>query len=201
MKIPGCLVLVVIFIVWLHYKLKKSSPKDDSFWEKETLANSSRKKPLDNLHYITIPENSLPFFYNFDKKLDEIQEHIMELSKKPIVNLTGVTNTELKLAYGAANLDTLSEYDENFTELARTLYEWAKRFNELGINDDAISVLEFGVNCKTDIYNHYMLLGRLYVETGQEHKIPALINAANELNSLNKDRIIKDLEASFHTSL
>jgi len=195
MKLPGGLVLLAIFLVWLHYKLRKSSKNNDSvFWEKEALANSTRKKSLDDLHYITISENSLPFFYNFDKKLDEIQEHVKELAQKPIVNLTGISNTDLKLSYGAANLEVLSQYDENFTALAHTLLAWAERFHELGLNDDAITVLEFGADCKTDIYNHYMLLGKLYVESGQKHKITDLINAANELNSLNRDRIIEDLE-------
>jgi len=195
MKLPGGLVLLAIFLAWLHYKLKKSSKNTDAaFWEREAEANSTRKKSLDDLHYITIPENSLPFFYNFDKKLDEIQEHVKELSEKPIVNLTGISNTDLKLSYGAANLETLSEYDENFTDLARTLYAWAERFHELGLNDDAIAVLEFGVDCKTDIYNHYMLLGKLYVESDQKHKIPDLINIAKKLNSLNSDKIVADLE-------
>ncbi len=196
MKLPGGLVLLAIFLAWLHYKLKKSSKNTDAaFWEREAEANSTRKKSLDDLHYITIPENSLPFFYNFDKKLDEIQEHVKELATKPIVNLTGISNTDLKLTYGAANLESLSSYDENFTDLARTLYAWAERFHELGLNDDAITVLEFGVDCKTDIYNHYMLLGKLYVESGQKHKIPDLINIAGELNSLNCDKIVADLEA------
>ncbi len=192
--IPGGLILVAIFIIWLHYKLKKATPNDNAFWEREAIANSTRKKSLDDLHYITIPENSLPFFYNFDKKLDEIQEHVKELAKKPIVNLTGISNTDLKLAYGAANLETLSEYDENFTDLARTLYAWAERFYELGLMDDAIAVLEFGVNsCKTDIYNHYVLLGRLYVDTDHQEKITDLINIAKELNSLNRDKIVEEL--------
>lgn len=196
MKLPGGLVLLAIFLAWLHYKLKKSSKNTDAaFWEREAEANSTRKKSLDDLHYITIPENSLPFFYNFDKKLDEIQEHVKELAEKPIVNLTGISNTDLKLTYGAANLESLSSYDENFTDLARTLLAWAERFHELGLNDDAITVLEFGVDCKTDIYNHYMLLGKLYVESDQKHKIPDLINIAGELNSLNCDKIVADLDS------
>ena len=195
MKLPGGLVLLAIFLAWLHYKLKKSSKNTDAaFWEREAEANSTRKKSLDDLHYITIPENSLPFFYNFDKKLDEIQDHVKELAEKPIVNLTGISNTDLKLTYGAANLESLSSYDENFTDLARTLLAWAERFHELGLNDDAIAVLEFGVDCKTDIYNHYMLLGKLYVESDQKHKIPDLINIAKKLNSLNSDKIVADLE-------
>ncbi len=192
--IPGCLILVLIFIIWLRYELKKSSHNEDAFWETEAKANKTRKKPLDSLYYITIPTDSLPFFYDFDKKLDKIQEKILELSSKKIVNLSGITNTQLKLEYGAANLDTLTEYDENFTELTRTLYEWATCLRDLDKLDAAITVLEYGItNCHIDTYNHYMLLGKLYVANGQHNKLPELINSADSLDCLMHDSIIRDL--------
>lgn len=191
--IPGCLVLVLIFIIWLRYELKKSTSNDDAFWETEAKANTIRKKSLNSLYYITIPTDSLPFFYDFDKKLDEIQSRIMELASKKIVNLSGITNTQLKLEYGAANLEVLSEYDENFTELTRTLYEWAVCLRDLNKNDAAIKVLEYGITCNIDTYNHYMLLGKLYVANGQHNKLPELINSADSLNCLMRDSIIRDL--------
>lgn len=192
--IPGCLILVLIFIIWLRYELKKSSHNEDDFWETEAKANKTRKKPLDSLYYITIPTDSLPFFYDFDKKLDKIQGKILELSSKKIVNLSGITNTQLKLEYGAANLETLSEYDENFTELTRTLYEWAICLRDLDKLDAAITVLEYGITtCHIDTYNHYMLLGKLYVANGQHNKLPELINSADSLDCLMHDSIVRDL--------
>ena len=57
--------IVIIFILWLRYELKKSSRTlqnaNDKFWEREELANSTRKKSTDSLNYITISEKSLPF--------------------------------------------------------------------------------------------------------------------------------------------
>lgn len=191
--IPGCLVLLIIFIIWLRYKLRKSAYHEDSFWETEAKANTTRKKSLDSLYYITIPTDSLPFFYDFDKKLEEIQEHILELSSKKIVNLSGITNTQLKLDYGVANLDTLTEYDDNFTELTRILYEWGSRLHELGKNDAAVKVLEYGITCNINTYNHYMLLGKLYVATGQHNKLPELIDSASSTDSLMRDSIVRDL--------
>lgn len=192
--IPGCLVLIIIFIIWLRYELKKDrSATIDEFFKKEEQANATRKKSLDSLHYIIIPTDSLPFFYNFDKKLEEIQNRIKELSSKKIVNLSGITNTQLKLDYGAANLETLSEYDENFTVFTRTVYEWGSYLHEIGKDDAAITVLEYGVSCKVDTYNHYMLLGKLYVANGQHNKLPELIDSAKSLNCMLRDNIVRDL--------
>lgn len=201
MKIPGCLIIILILALLLNRKLRKPSHSEEDFWENERKANSARKKSLDNLHYITIPTDSLPFFYDFDKKLDEIQNHVTELAGKKIVNLTGITNTRLKLDYGASNLDTLSGYDDNFTDLARTVYSWGLRLSELGQDAAAIAVLEFGVACGIDIYNHYMLLGQLYVKHGQSSKLPELITSAESLPSLTRDRTVRDLKALADSSV
>ena len=55
-------------------KAKKSSaPNYDAFWERENKANRVRKKPLDNLDYISIPITSLPIQKNTtDEELLEV---------------------------------------------------------------------------------------------------------------------------------
>ena len=42
------------------------------------------------------------------------------MSRK-LLNLSGISNTDLKLQYGHANLDLLAEYDQNFSNLLRCL--------------------------------------------------------------------------------
>ena len=100
MRFPTFFAIFVTFLVWLSIKLRKTNKKDDSFWQREAEANNVRKQTLDNLDYITIPIDSLPFFYGIDKNLEELQNTITSLSSCTIVNLSNYTNTELKLMYG-----------------------------------------------------------------------------------------------------
>jgi len=167
----------------------------EQFWEKETESNHVRKKDISNLDYIKIPMDTLPITETTDATLLSIHKTITDLSKKSILNLTGLSNTELKLRYGVANLTFLSECDANFTLLARTLYKWGSYLYQKGNIEDALKVLEFGITCKTDVGKHYHLLATIYKNMNNSNKITQLIEVAQSLSSLSKDSILKDLEA------
>lgn len=188
---------IIVFIIWLTYEIKKHShianQQHENFWEKERQANSVRKKSLDSLHYITVPLESLPIFEKNHKKLIKYESEIKKLAEKKIVNLNGISNTDLKMEFGASNITELTEYDENYTQLVCLLHNWGKTLSEEGYIDEAITVLEFGIACKTDISGHYKLLCSLYEQTGTPEKIKDLITSALELESISKKSILSHL--------
>ena len=101
MKFP-ILASVIVFVLVLSRSIKRrnreKAKKEYNFWERESQANATRRKPLDNLDYITIPFEELPMeVLADDPKISEYLELLEELSQKKIVNLTGYTNTDLKL--------------------------------------------------------------------------------------------------------
>lgn len=191
--------VAVFFLVTLTLKIKisyrKSRITKQEFLDLESQANLTRKQPLDDLDYITIPLNKLPFYDNENEDIISYQNEIKALADKTIVNLTGMSNTDLKLTYGAANLDILSEYDRNFTELVRLLYMWGQNLYDNGKVNDAKTVLEFAIDCKTDVSKNYILLANIYKDKGELSKINNLINSANGLNSLMKNSIINNLKS------
>jgi tetratricopeptide (TPR) repeat protein len=197
--IPLMLIIILAFTIWLRLMIRKSDRNNrrniEQFWEKETESNHVRKKDISNLDYIKIPMDTLPITETTDATLLSIHKTITDLSKKSILNLTGLSNTELKLRYGVANLTFLSECDANFTLLARTLYQWGSYLYQEGNIEDALKVLEFGITCKTDVGKHYHLLATIYKNMNNSNKITQLIEVAQSLSSLSKDSILKDLEA------
>lgn len=195
MRFPTLFALFVTFLVWLAYKLRKSDKQDNSFWIREAEADNVRRQTLDNLDYITIPLDSLPFFSGIDEKLDELQQTVRNLADCTIVNLSKYTNTELKLMYGPANLAALTEYDQNYTNLVRTFQKWAEYLSSLGYDREAIQVLEFAVSVKSDITAGYILLAKLYLKQNEPSRIDSLIASAKELDTLLKDSLVKQLEA------
>ncbi len=197
------LTLFLIFLLWFTFKRARMSQKakkaQDEYWELESRANSVRKQNLDGLPYIYVPLKELPFLSETmdspDKGLAAIEEEVRKVSERKIVNFTGISNTELKLQYGAPNLELLTEYDENFTALAQLLFRWGSKLNELAFQQEAIQVLEYGVRIGSDIRGHYLLLANLYRNTSQSNQIQQLIDQAETLNSLNKNGIIRGLIA------
>lgn len=194
MRFPTFFALFITFLIWLSYQLKKNSRKDDSFWKRETEANNVRRQSLDDLDYITIPLDSLPFFSGIDENLTIIQNSIQDLASCTIVNLSNYTNTDLKFMYGAGNLPALTEYDQNFTLLVRTLHKWSEKLLALGYEDAAVQVLEYAVSIKSEVTSDYLTLAKLYQTRHTPEKLSALFETAASLDSLLKDHLVKQLK-------
>lgn len=186
------LIILSIFGFLRSRSSKEQKITADSFWEREEHANSIRKEDISQLEYITIPLDKLPFRDTNDTKLCEYQNTVRNLSEYKILNLTGISNTDLKLQYGTANLEFLSLADQRFTTLARTISLWGNYLYEQGDVLDATTVLEFGIQCKTDVSANYITLAKIYKEKSPE-KISGLITQAKELNSLTKNSIVNGI--------
>ncbi len=188
----------VIFLIWLSYEIKKANKKSDAlskdFWNREQEANAVRKQNLDLIKYITIPYDTFPINKYSDTELNAIEQELLSLKEKRILNMTGLTNTDIKLKYGPANLTTIGEYDDNFVLMAKLINSYGNRIHELGYDDDAITVLEFGIISLTDISVNYKLLAELYANKNEADKINQLIETASKLDSLLKKTIISSLE-------
>jgi len=193
------LTIIVIFATVTYIYMKKTSSgtqtKIDEFLKREREANSVRKKSLDDLKYVTIDLNALPMNSNtHDERVAECQETVTNLADKKIVNLSAYSNTDLKFMYGVANLPLLTEYDQNFTSLSRALFDWGERLKALNNIEDAVTVLEYGIECGTDLKTHYILLADIYVSKFQFDKIERLIKKAEHLNTILKNSLVKELE-------
>ena len=179
----------IVFIILIAYEIRKNTKiariQEESFWDRETRANSTRKKPLDALPFQIMSE---------DPRILELHQAVQNLAEKKIVNLTGLTNTDLKLKYGAANLTILSQYDQDYTMLARTLQKWALLLYENGYLNEAQQILEFAVSTRTDVSGSYRLLASIYHQTGYTSKINDLIETAKTLQSVMKNPIVRMLQ-------
>ena len=193
------LTIIVPFAVFTYIFMKKSSRNVDmgvdKFMEREREANNVRKQPISNLEYVKVDLSRIPIVNDPDERTQELITRLNTLSELNIVNLSGISNTDLKFKYGVANLPALTEYDQNFTTLCRTLFDYGSKLVELNEKESAISVLEYGIECNTDLKSHYILLADLYEETMQYKKIQELIGKAQNMNSMLKNSLIRELSA------
>lgn len=204
---------VLIFALVVTIGVKRSDNEmenaNNDFWEKEYKSNFVRKKSLDDLNYITIPSSFLEFDYDLENdRVNDAFESIKNLSECKIVNFSGITNTDLKLQYGTANITVLSEYDYNYTCMVRSLQTLAEslynRANDASTNTDpsqdinysnSIAILEFAVDTGTDMSSTYKLLGDIYFNMQSVNKLNELLNKSHSLNGLMKSSIEEYLEA------
>ena len=192
--ITSSLVFLIVFFFALKRTNRIEAERENEFWEREKRANFTRRKSLDGLNYITIPEELLNMKpVAATEALNTSIKDLNDLSEYQIVNLTGYTNTDLKLEYGTANITILTDFDLHYTNLVTLLQKLAQQLHESGNDALAISTLEFAVSTGTDVSKSYYLLADLYTEAGTPEKIASLIDSVQNINSLMKETIVQRL--------
>ncbi|HAL02121.1 MAG TPA: hypothetical protein DCP07_02080 [Lachnospiraceae bacterium] len=198
--------LIIALLIALAIKKSDYKKEQDAeeFFEKERKSNFVKKKPLDSLNYVKVPDKFYEYSYS---KLIKANEHpeaiekavdqLMKLKDAKMVNFLGKTNTDLKLEYGTGNLEILMEYDQNFTSLITCLEE----IGEAALTVDkayAKEVLEFSINIGSDISSTYKNLLNIYIEESSDDMLAAkkekLIFMAKALNSPMGPSIVRYIE-------
>ena len=179
------LAIVLVFMIYLRIGIKWSDKvfkkTQDGFRKREEDANFTRRKSLEDLDYVTIPEDVAGLINRFNN--DDLKALLKEDTK--IVNLNGISNTDLKLKYGAPNINILSEYDKNFETLVKGLQEM--------VSEEAGDT--FNTDEKTAISASYETLAGIYKDTGRDAKIHSLIKKAESIKNIRGPRIIEKLNA------
>jgi hypothetical protein len=143
------LAIFIVFCLLLTFYIRKNDTAQqkvqDEFWEKERMSNAVRKKDISKLDYITIPLDKIPV-----KLETSAEKKLFALAEKPMLNFVGISNTDLKLEYGTANLDILMEYENNFLDFVAILPDYATELIEAGEKETARMLLEFAVSVNAD---------------------------------------------------
>ena len=197
MAIPflGLFIMLLATVAFFRKRSdRRQQETKEAFWEREQEANLVRRKDISGLSYISIPFEDFSIGAFSDEKLTEAEHALETFRDKKILNLTGLTNTDLKMQYGPANLPTLMECDQNFTDMLHALTDYSNRLMELEHMDAAIPVLEFCVNVGSDVSSHYVTLANYYKAGGQSAKLESLREKASALNSLMKTSILQKID-------
>lgn len=201
---PVFFICFIVFVIWVQVKIKHSkntSAWDEEFWEREAQANFVRKKDIEHLDYIQIQEKDLPFSDTATGEEKDRQERVRKLLQKKMLNLSGMTNTDIKMEYGTANFPILSEYDQNFSLFIRELGLWGCYLHENIPEEDrrAMKILEYAVSLGSDITNTYVTLADIYRSRNEITKIQQLIQQVEDSDFYMKDSIIKQLNKVIQT--
>ena len=92
--IASTLILAAAIAIASSKSQKSAAAMEQEYWKRERAANSTRRKPLDNLDYIKVPMEIFPMELLQDiPKIEDYRQIILTLKDQPIVNFTGLSNT------------------------------------------------------------------------------------------------------------
>ena len=143
------LAIFIVFLLYINFLMHKNKRAQENlekqFWNRERSANFTRKKDISNLNYLIITEDKIPQNLTTDAK-----KSLETLCGQKMLNLSSMSNTDLKLEYGVANLDELSACDDRFSTFERNAAIYAQELSDAGYTDQARQLLEFAVSCHVD---------------------------------------------------
>ena len=193
----------ILVLLWvLHHNLRKNHCSDkkavSAYLDRESAANGTRRKDLANLPYVSVPFDMFPLdiTLNDEKKqlqISEYKKEIQNLSSERMLNLIGISNTELKEMYGPANLELLTTYDQNYSRYIRTLQLFSECIYE-EYPEKAAAILEYCITIGTDISGTYELLGRYYLAHNDKEHFLSLYDKIPEKDSLSGKLILNKLD-------
>lgn len=192
MPIPLILIVAILCFILMHnIKRSKAMAEEQSarFWQREAEADNVRRQDISSLNYIYIPIETLPFGVDTTPEVQEAEAIIRRLDSTQILNLSQYTNTDLKMEYGAANLNFLSQCDERFTLLVRTLYQWACLLSEHDHIPEAVRVATYCIEIGSDISGCYYMLADYYRAHNDTDSIKELLKRAEAITGLQADSI------------
>ena len=166
-----------------------------AFWEREEEALHTPAKDLSQVSYVKVPVDSFPIGECDDDELMLMEEELQELSAKPLLNLNGMTNTDVRITYGTPNFDAVTAMGEDFDRLIVLLCDYAKGLLEHELISEAIVVLEYAVSIGSDVSETYTLLGECYSESGRKDALAGLIETVEQSSMPLKESVIRTLSA------
>ncbi len=203
----------VIFILVLHHNMNKgkktSQQQEAEYWKHEIDANHVRRQSLDDLEYIAfqardfypltlLGSEACSHFFANHPEVKEIVSRFLFLENQKIVNLGSLTNTDLKYKYGVANLNLLTEYDTNYSELITILQNYGSLLIESGFEKAALKVLEYAISIGSDISKTYSTCAAIYQTHNQTDRLDWLKKEAEKISTSRKDSILRKLQ-EFHS--
>lgn len=196
---PLFFICFIVFVLWLRVKMNRtnyeSTLDSKSFWEREEKANFTRSKDISTLSYLTVSEDELPFSNSTEDEQEAwLEQEVKKFLNRKMINLSAFSNTDLKEQYGIANLDELSEYDQNFLLFIRNLSTWGNYLYQKNDFTRAKQIMEYSLSIESDISTVYTTLGHIYAAEGKLQKIDELITLAENSEAALKDSIIRQLQ-------
>ena len=205
------LTATIAFIVWLQIsfamgKKKSGSKKIEDILNEESAANFARRRPLpDDFYFVPdISDLSVKKYADDDKsKVAAKQARVLKLANSKMIRLPKpMTNKEIKMEYGAANLETVTNGEEVYQMFLEALQGWATALSDIGDEGNAKKVLEKAIDFGCDSSRCFIALAELYSKDRNKKAMDKLIMRleSDEFISLNdaiKNKTIAEIKKMY----
>ncbi len=194
------LILLLALSGRIAYLESKEREKAAAFIETERRASTTviGEKKMRDIEFV---EPSMDFIIPNDRYTSTtlaIQDELRPFFRLKMANFSGATNTQLKLEYGAQNLDKLTEYEENFVQFETILDRYIKALISEEKYQTAMEIAEYIIDAKATISGIYMSLCDCYIHLNDASALNQLIKYVKSSSLIMKDSILDYINSSIN---
>jgi hypothetical protein len=175
------LLFAALVLLWSRRNFRSRYKPRDKFIADEREANSARKREVEPEFFYTPDVSMLPFDERAEGQIAKRQEKVSVCAAKTMLRFPKkLSNLELKKAYGLANLERITFYEENYGAYVSALAAWAEALLDADAdNPDAARILEHTVELGSEFRKTYTLLADYYARRGDASALERLGDAAD----------------------
>jgi len=158
---------------------QSSAKKIADIVNEESAANFARRRPIPDDFYFTPDISDLPMkeYADAKSKVAIKQVRALKLANAKMIRLPRtMTNLEIKMEYGPANLETVTNGEEIYQAFLESLIAWADALSDERENEDAKKILEKSIDLGCDVSRCFLSLAKLYAEDHDKTAIEKLMN-------------------------
>ena len=174
-----CLAVFITFCLILFFRYRyldeKRLSQEQDFFDRERQASTTIGK-ISESDYEVIPLSKFPFNLCEDPSMLEMENEIQALSKEKLLDLTGISNTDVKLKYGVNHFDEAVAAGEKYDELLGLLVKYAIGLDDHGFSSESSVMLEYLIDQDCDIKAAWIALGKFYATNSSFDKLTDLYN-------------------------
>lgn len=197
-RFPSLFVCFLIFIAWMHYKKRKAAKQQeketDLFWEREKEANHTRNKDISQLPLFTPDTTKIPWDGAKNDTILHYLDALRQLIEMPMLDLSDYSNTDLKLAYGTGNFQTLSDYDETYQNFLQTLCALGKAYLEAGDLTHAAEACRLCLDYDSKNRIAYITLAKIYKQDSKTYLLSGLIDEIKHSSIARKESLLHEID-------
>lgn len=200
MQLPILLIVFFLFSMYIRYLISSSKSVDADEQLKEDIdANFARVKDIDTNLFVKPDLSILPFHDNIDAteypRVARSEISVLEKSKETMIRPDDrISNVDIKLQFGLANLEVVAKYEANFNQYVWALMRWAEALYQKDMLEEAIIVLRHSIDFGSEASKAYTMLGDIYHNMQDSNNIKSLLSEVESKNLDSKDIIVQHLE-------
>ena len=203
------MIVVIALTVILNIIIARSKSREfnyDAVVEAERRANAARRRDIDPELFITPDIDALPFKeYGQKPEYEPVRfaaAEAKEMSALPMIKTAkDMTNNDIKLKFGVANLEDVAIMEENYNYFIAAMLKWAEELIALREYADAETVLKETVRIGSDFSKSYTLLADVYAAVNDRTALCALYDAASADNFFPDDVQLKNKVVQYAADL